>query len=88
MILGAITIAVALFSGLPSSWNTVLYIIIGLFVIITAYLMKPASVPAKPAAPYVEHIPTIPPTPTVPETPAVIFQAPSTLTDTNILPLP
>jgi hypothetical protein len=58
MILGVITIAVALFSGFPSSWNTVLYVILGLLVIITAYLMKPASVPAKPAAPYVEHTPT------------------------------
>jgi len=78
MILGAITIAVALFSGFPSSWNTVLYIILGLLVIITAYLMKPASIPAKPAAPYVEHTPVA----------STVSQAPSPLADTNISPLP
>ena len=81
MILGAITIAIALFSGFPSFWNTVLYILVGLLVIIVAYMMKPASVPAKPAAPYVEHTPTIPVAPIAP-------QAPSPLADTDTIPLP
>jgi len=81
MILGAIIIAVALFFGFPSPWNTVLYIILGLLVIIMAYLMKPVSIPAKSAAPYIEHTPIIPATPIVPE-------APPTLADTNTPPLP
>jgi hypothetical protein len=88
MILGAITIAIALFSYLPSAWNTVLYILVGLAIIITAYMMKPASVPAKPAAPYIEHTPIIPPAPTAPEISSLTFQAPSALADTNTTPLP
>jgi hypothetical protein len=55
MILGAIIIAIALFSYLPSTWNTVLYVVIAFFIITAAYLMKPEHIPAKPKAPYIEH---------------------------------
>lgn len=72
MILGAITIAIALFSGFPSSWNTVLYVLVGLLVIAVAYMMEPAHASTKPAAPYVEHTPVVP----------------SSLADTNTPPLP
>ncbi len=76
MILAALIIVIALFSGLPSWWDTVLYVVMALFIIVAAYLMKPASAPVKPAAPYVDHTP--------------VAQAPETSTsateDTSPLP--
>ncbi len=42
MLLAVAVIIVALLSGLPSAWNTALYVILAFFIILTAYLMKPA----------------------------------------------
>jgi hypothetical protein len=57
ILFGALIIIIALFSGLPSSWNTALYVIIGLLIIAVAYTTtKPAStIEKKPdQAPYVD----------------------------------
>lgn len=88
MILGAIVIAVALFSGLPSTWNTVLYVIAGLLIIIVAYLIKPAHAPVKPAAPYIEHTSITPTDHITSKIPAIIPKIPTSLTDTDTSPLP
>jgi type III secretory pathway component EscV len=43
IVLGALIIAIALLSGLPASWNTALYVIIGIAIITVAYTTaKPA----------------------------------------------
>ena len=45
ILLAALIIIIALFSGLPTSWNTTLYVIISLFIIIIAYATtRPASI--------------------------------------------
>ena len=56
MLLGFIIIALAIVSGLPSVWNTVLYIVIGISIIMVAYLMRPAiSGEPDPSAPFIDH---------------------------------
>lgn len=57
MILGAIIILVALFSGFPPEWNTVAYVILGVLTITAAYLMQPVRVGVKPQSPYMDHSP-------------------------------
>ena len=44
MLLGVLIIFIALFSGLPTVWNTCMYVIIGLIIIAVAYTTsKPAQ---------------------------------------------
>ncbi len=40
IIFGALIIIIALFSGLPTVWNTILYVIIGILIIAVAYATK------------------------------------------------
>ena len=68
ILLGALIIIIALFSGLPTSWNTILYVLIGLTIITVAYTTsKPAQNQLKKAfsAPFVDtkkvEIPLVPP---------------------------
>ncbi len=61
MILGVVIIIVALFSGFPPEFNTVAYIILGILVIATAYLMQPARSSVEPGSPYTEHSPSTAP---------------------------
>ena len=80
ILLGALIIIIALFSGLPTSWNTTLYVLIGLMIIVVAYTTsKPAQDQLKKAfgsVPFVDakKIPS-----------ASSFQAPVT-TDAPIVP--
>jgi Ca2+/Na+ antiporter len=92
MILAAMVIAVALFSGFPPMWNTVLYVVLAFFIIVTAYLMKPVHSPIKPSSPYIEHTPvptltsarTDPVTP--PSVPITSFSDPISSAETPPLP--
>ena len=67
--MGALIIIIALFSGLPTSWNTTLYVLIGLIIITVAYTTsKPAQDQLKKAfgsAPFVDakkaETPIVPP---------------------------
>ena len=43
ILLGALVIIIALFSGLPNFWNKSLYILAGLAIITVAYNTKPAN---------------------------------------------
>ena len=43
ILLGALVIIIALFSGLPNFWNKSLYILAGIAIITVAYNTKPAS---------------------------------------------
>jgi len=55
IILGALIIIIALFSGLPSVWNTTLYVIIGLLIIAVAYATtRPSPLMQKKSVPYVD----------------------------------
>lgn len=43
MLLGALVIICALFSGLPTVWNTIAYIVIGILIISVAYTIRPMT---------------------------------------------
>ncbi len=83
IILGALIIIIALFSGLPTAWNTTLYVLIGLMIITVAYTTsKPAQNQIKKAfgsASFVDTKKTTTPT-KAPETDAPIVP-PLTVTD-------
>lgn len=43
ILLGALIIVLALFSGLPMVWNTIAYVVIGVLIIMTAYTIRPIA---------------------------------------------
>jgi hypothetical protein len=57
MIFGVLIIAVSLFSHLPTLWNTILYVVIGVFITGIAYTVKPVQ-PVNKKDPTMGHVDT------------------------------
>ena len=43
ILLGVLIIIIALFSGLPTLWNTIVYVVIGVLIVAVAYTIRPTS---------------------------------------------
>ncbi len=56
ILLGVLIIIIALFSGFPTLWNTIAYIVVGVLIIMTAYTIQPQTKESEDttSAPFIE----------------------------------